>query len=77
MIVCGISVIKFIVNETSLYQVNSRVKPYTESVKHIHTPNYIVFQKFVISDHLVGIMISMSDCHPRGPEFNSRLDQEF
>ena len=27
----------------------------------------------IIKDHLLGIVVSMSDCHPRGPEFESRL----
>ena len=26
-----------------------------------------------ISDHLFGIVVSTSDCHPRGPRFDSRL----
>ena len=26
-----------------------------------------------IKDHLFGIVVSMSDCHPRGPGFDSRL----
>ena len=25
------------------------------------------------SDHLFGIVVSTSDCHPRGPGFDSRL----
>ena len=28
-------------------------------------------------DRLVGIVVSMSDCHPRGPGFDSRQGQEF
>ena len=26
-----------------------------------------------VNDHLLGIVVSMSDCHPRGPGFDSRL----
>ena len=31
------------------------------------------FQSIEILDHLLGIVVSMSDCHPRGPEFDSQL----
>ena len=27
----------------------------------------------ITPDHLFGIVVSMSDCHPRGPGFDSRL----
>ena len=31
------------------------------------------FYGFCTRDHLFGIVVSMSDCHPRGPGFDSRL----
>ena len=32
-----------------------------------------LLQKFTSQDHLFGIVVSTSDCHPRGPGFDSRL----
>ena len=37
----------------------------------------IINQPHQSRDCLVGIAISMSDCHPSGPGFDYRLNQEF
>ena len=33
----------------------------------------ILMVYYDITDHLFGIVVSTSDCHPRGPGFDSRL----
>ena len=38
------------------------------------TLTHLLFTSGIIqSDHLFGIVVSTSDCHPRGPGFDSRL----
>ena len=55
---------------------NCSIKIITPAVKAIHTNcyNIMIFLLCILQhDYLLGIVVSMSDCHPRGPGFDSRL----
>ena len=61
----------------SSYLKNKQSLIFVDFVKTFDRINRRLLWIMIIHDCFVDIVVSMSDFHPRGPEFDSRQDQEF